>query len=205
MAKPTAQPQTASEKPAVILSLYHKIAALKMELIPLIKNQENPFHKSMYFDINDILEHLEPLLTKHNLLLTQPIVNGHVVSKIRCLDSGEIDESSLQLPVLADPQKMGSCITYYRRYTVQSQIGLRAVDDDANKASGRAVKDEKIELNSLEKYNLLIGTHERAIHAIRNVPALTTYYNSLSNELKADQNITNFIKKRRTALTPATA
>lgn len=30
---------------------------------------------------------------------------------------------------------MGSAITYYRRYTLQSLLGIQADDDDANKAS----------------------------------------------------------------------
>jgi hypothetical protein len=37
------------------------------------------------------------------------------------------------LPNLQDPQKLGSAITY-RRYTLQSLLGLQAEDDDGNKA-----------------------------------------------------------------------
>ena len=40
--------------------------------------------------------------------------------------------SALKLPEMNDPQKLGSCITYYRRYTLASLLGLQAVDDDAN-------------------------------------------------------------------------
>ena len=36
---------------------------------------------------------------------------------------------------LLDPQKMGSAITYYRRYALQSLFLLRAEDDDANSSS----------------------------------------------------------------------
>jgi hypothetical protein len=42
------------------------------------------------------------------------------------------------LPEIADPQKMGSAVTYYRRYMLQSLLLLRAVDDDGNIASGKA-------------------------------------------------------------------
>jgi hypothetical protein len=37
------------------------------------------------------------------------------------------------LPNLQDPQKLGSAITYYRRY-IYSLLGLQA-EDDGNKAS----------------------------------------------------------------------
>jgi len=33
-----------------------------------------------------------------------------------------------------DPQKIGSAITFYRRYTLQSLLGLQSEDDDGNKA-----------------------------------------------------------------------
>ena len=128
---------TVNEMSKERLQLYQKIAELKADILPLIKDQDNPFHKSKYFDINSILEHVDPLMAKRRLLLTQPIINGYVVSRITDLDTGETDESSLQIPVSPDPQKIGSCITYFRRYTVQSQIGLRSEDDDANKGSGK--------------------------------------------------------------------
>ena len=41
----------------------------------------------------------------------------------------------MELPNLQDPQKLGSAITYFRRYTLQSLLGLQAEDDDGNKAS----------------------------------------------------------------------
>jgi hypothetical protein len=34
-----------------------------------------------------------------------------------------------------DPQKLGSAITYYRRYTLQSLLGLHNRDDSGNKTS----------------------------------------------------------------------
>jgi hypothetical protein len=45
-----------------------------------------------------------------------------------------------------DPQKLGSAVTYYRRYTLQSLLGLQAEDDDANSAS-QAVKSTKPWIN----------------------------------------------------------
>jgi hypothetical protein len=43
------------------------------------------------------------------------------------------------LPEINDPQKLGSAITYYRRYTLQSLLALQAEDDDANLASNKVV------------------------------------------------------------------
>ena len=58
-----------------------------------------------------------------------------VYSKLICIDGTGGVVSALELPKLSDPQKLGSCITYYRRYTLASLLALQAVDDDANMAS----------------------------------------------------------------------
>lgn len=123
------------ETQSAYLKLATKIASVKKTIGKLSKSLENPFHKSSYFDINLLIEHVEPLLSDNGILLMQPIINGCVVSQLIDLESGEINESSIKLPELNDPQKVGSCITYYRRYALQSQLGIQAEDDDANKAS----------------------------------------------------------------------
>ena len=41
---------------------------------------------------------------------------------------------------MENPQKIGSAITYYKRYTLQSVYGLPSEDDDANEASNPAPK-----------------------------------------------------------------
>ena len=84
-----------------------------------------------------MIEQVEPLLEKNGLLLLQPIINNEVKSIIYHCESELSVESSIQLTQFNDPQKLGSAITYYRRYTLQSLLGLQAEDDDANKASAK--------------------------------------------------------------------
>ena len=125
-------------------TIYTKLAELKKEVGKMTKDSKNPFFNSKYFDINQLLEHLEPLLQKNGLIVLQPIINKEVVSKIIEIETGDEICSSLELPPLTDPQKIGSAITYYRRYTLQSLLGIQAEDDDANKASGKETKKEPI-------------------------------------------------------------
>jgi len=42
---------------------------------------------------------------------------------------------SVTLPSASTPQQLGSAITYYRRYTLQSLLSLQAEDDDGNEAN----------------------------------------------------------------------
>ena len=116
------------------MSIYKKLHEAKKEIGKISKDSKNPFYKSKYFDINGLLEHVEPIIQKHGLLLLQPILDGKVRTEIIDVESGDKVSSEISLLGLSDAQKTGSEITYYRRYTAQSLLGLQAEDDDANKA-----------------------------------------------------------------------
>jgi hypothetical protein len=132
------------------MNLYTKLNEVKKEIGAISKDTTNPFFKSKYFDINALLKHVEPLLQKNGLLLLQPIIKGEVFSEIIDIESGESVVSSIQLPQIDDPQKIGSCVSYYRRYTLQSLISLQCEDDDANTAS-KATKTQKQWVNQNDK------------------------------------------------------
>ena len=128
-------------------SINEKLFNLQQEIGTVSKDAKNPFYKSRYFDINSLIKQLQPLLKKHRLLLLQPIEEDMVYSKLICVDGTGGVLSALKLPEMNDPQKLGSCITYYRRYTLASLLGLQAVDDDANLGSGKIVQAELAWLN----------------------------------------------------------
>jgi hypothetical protein len=133
------------------MTIYTKLAAVKKEIGAISKDSTNPFFKSKYFDINGLLKHVEPLLDKNGLLLLQPIIKGEVVSEIIDIESGDKVDSSLALPEINDPQRIGSCVSYYRRYTLQSLIGLQSIDDDANIASKASKTPSKPWINLHDK------------------------------------------------------
>ena len=126
------------------LNFYEKLAAVKAEVGRISKDSNNPFFKSKYFDVNSLLLHVEPIIQKNGLLLLQPI-QDNLVKSIIFDTSGFSIESGIVLPELNDPQKLGSAITYYRRYTLQSLLALQAEDDDANLASNKTTKEAKKE------------------------------------------------------------
>lgn len=124
-----------------------KIFKLQQEIGKISKTQENPFYKSRYFDINKLLEQLMPLLEKYNLVISQPLttVNERPAIETSIIDTETKDvliSGTITLPDIQDPQKMGSAITYYRRYAIQSMLGLQAEDDDGNLASNKGNKNQ---------------------------------------------------------------
>jgi hypothetical protein len=127
---------------AAALTFLQKLHNAKQSIKKVAKNAKNPHFKNNYADINALIEEVEPILLENRLLLLQPIEDGYVYSRIVDIDSAEICESCMKLPEITDPQKIGSAVTYYRRYTLQSLLSLQAVDDDAN-LSSEAVKSQK--------------------------------------------------------------
>jgi hypothetical protein len=125
-------------------NIYNKISKIQKEIGKLKKDKQNPFFKSNYVDINGILEQLNPLLEKEGLVLIQPLSNveGRPALKTILTDGTDKIEETTLLPDLQDPQKMGSAVTYYRRYSIQSLFALLAEDDDANLASGKKTNEK---------------------------------------------------------------
>lgn len=110
-----------------------KLKSVINEIGVLVKTETNPFFKSKYLDINGLLEQLQPLLEKYGLVVLQPltVIEGKNALTTYIYDGDKkIGYSSILLPDIQDPQKMGSAITYYRRYALQSLFLLRAEDSD---------------------------------------------------------------------------
>lgn len=103
---------------------------------------DNPFFKSRYAPLNEVLNLVRPILTKYGLAVIQnPSTQGEsvTVTTIIIHESGEwikLDPLTLK----ADKntaQGVGSAITYARRYALSAALGISSEDDDdGNIASG---------------------------------------------------------------------
>jgi len=121
-----------------------RILEIKKAIGKLEKTAENPFYKSKYVDINTLLDVITPELESRELLLLQPLtqVDGRPAISTLIVDaetSKTLLTGVITLPDLQDPQKMGSAITYYRRYSIISMFSLQAEDDDANNTKPKSV------------------------------------------------------------------
>ena len=119
----------------VTLSFHQKLHRAKLSIGKVSKNANNPHFKKSYADLNAIIEAVEPILLENGLLLLQPIQGNSVCTQIIDIDSGDKIESCMELPAGLNPQQIGSCLTYYRRYTLVSLCSLQSVDDDGTAAS----------------------------------------------------------------------
>jgi hypothetical protein len=128
-------------------NIYQKLHEAKLEIGKVAKNAKNPHFKNTYADLNALIEAVEPILLDKGLVLLQPIKEGRVFTIITSIVDSYSVESYIDLPNGINPQQMGSAITYYRRYTLQSLLSLQAVDDDGHTAS-QPVKQPKKECDA---------------------------------------------------------
>jgi len=117
-------------------NLYKKL--FDIQGLAVKKDGINTYHKNhKYQTLDKILETLLPILKENNLLLTHRTENQKVITTLIDLESDDTLESSIDL-IGDNPQKYGSCITYYKRYNIGQLFNIVTdEDDDGNKASAK--------------------------------------------------------------------
>jgi hypothetical protein len=120
------------------------------ELENASKTSANPFFKSKYADLAEVINTAKPVLAANGLSIIQmpggDAALGIVsVETMLCHSSGEWisnlaiaplnEKISNGKPVPPDAQSVGSAISYLRRYSYTAFLGMAQEDDDGNAAS----------------------------------------------------------------------
>lgn len=114
-------------------NLNQSLIKFHVELRPINKDAQNPFFKSDYLTLSGILDTVRPILAKHGMAVMQlmKVDSGNTILITRLIhESGEMFDSEMILPGHSDPQKFGSLITYYKRYSLQAMLGISTKDED---------------------------------------------------------------------------
>lgn len=153
------------------------------------KDAKNPFYSSTYADLGSVMAVCKEPLLAQGISILQPLntrENGDIILITLLLhESGEFIASEMKItppkrmvcpksdkekfdPYLSpDPQAEGSAITYARRYSLQSLVGIPSVDDDAEWAE-RALSRRPVAPDADEQAKIgaeidrLIGLSEAA-------------------------------------------
>lgn len=100
------------------------------------KTADNPFFKSKYADLGSVIAAVKEPMAENGLSYVQfPFAyEGTVGVTTRLMhSSGQFMESSFSIPAPKnDPHTYGSLVTYCRRFSLQSVLGIPAEDDDGN-------------------------------------------------------------------------
>ena len=117
---------------AAALVLFH----VKVESVK--KDANNPFFKSKYASLSNILDVVNDPLNESGLTFCQfPTDTNGLTTILMHAETGEYIQATYEMtPTKNDPQGRGSAITYQRRYALAAILGLNIdEDDDGNAAS----------------------------------------------------------------------
>jgi hypothetical protein len=133
-------------------NLYEALAKAQSEMEIAKKDSTNPFFKSKYSDLSQIVSASIPSLTKYGLSIIQRIrtnsPNQMFLYTRLCHASGQWIEAKMPInPPKNDIQSIGSYITYLRRYNLAAIVGVTVgeEDDDGEAAMPRNQKKEEAE------------------------------------------------------------
>lgn len=121
-----------------IRNLATSLAKFHAAMGKIAKDETNPFFKSKYAPLPEVLSAIKEPLANAGLVFTQfPSGLNQLTTFLVDTASGEYMEATYEMtPAKNDPQGQGSVITYQRRYALGAILGLNIdEDDDGNKAS----------------------------------------------------------------------
>jgi len=180
------------EKSTEIKNLAIALCEFQGAVETIRKTETNPFFKSKYASLSDILSVIRQPLADNGLSFVQFPRGKYGLETMLMHTSGEwLSEWYEMAPTKNDPQGAGSVITYQRRYALGAVLGLNIdVDDDGNKGSEKDVitvaqygyAEELIRNSTLEE-----DKKERAEKALDNPDLSLAEYTVIVNKLKDSQ------------------
>ena len=127
------------------MAIYSKLLEFQKKNITIKRDGENPHFKSSYATLNEVLDKVKGPLNELGIVIIQntgtwDTPNGSTPGLNTVLLDTE-DDSKVEcfVPFIGatDMQKLGGAITYARRYSLVSLLGLEDADDDGTTASAK--------------------------------------------------------------------
>jgi len=120
--------------------IHKKLLAFQKLGITIKKGSTNPHFRNNYANLNEVLDKVTKPLNDLGIVILQIPVQSKESTGLQTALFDTEDDTSIEgfLPFTeaTSPQKIGSNLTYYRRYSLVTMLGLEDEDDDGNVASG---------------------------------------------------------------------
>jgi hypothetical protein len=171
------------EKSTSIKEMAKALISFHVKMDTVKKDATNPFFKSKYASLSNILEAIQVPMEEAGIAFTQFPNGEHGLTTILMHgESGEYLQSDyIMHPAKNDPQGQGSALTYQRRYALSAILGLNIDDDDdANTAThggknpAEAVENNKPWLNADSKE--FAGAIDKIRAGKSSITALRNYF-----------------------------
>jgi hypothetical protein len=111
-------------------SIYKKIMEIQKLNLAVSKDSKNPFFKSSYVSLDNLVSTITPHLNKMDLVVYHFSNDKNIHTVVADVESGEFIESVFPMIESNDPQKLGSCISYAKRYNLSQLFNIITDRDD---------------------------------------------------------------------------
>jgi hypothetical protein len=158
---------------------------------PII-HKDTKGHNYTYADLPQIFSVINPLLKKHKLCFTQLLENDGIRTILFHVESGEQIESFTTIPTVKlgamnEFQSIGSGITYFRRYSISSILGL-VTDKDTDAAGASAPA------------SVNLSTWASAINQVQTQEELEKLFADKKHQIAGNQDIIKLFSNRKQQL-----
>lgn len=128
-----------SELSAALVQAWGELESITKSRTARVPTKSGGEYSYDYADLGDTLDAIRPVLARHGLAALQPVETVDGRTNVSTLILHRSGEQMLFGPLILNagdgsPQAVGSVITYARRYSLLSSLGLATEDDDAGAA-----------------------------------------------------------------------
>lgn len=171
-------------------NLIEALIKAQQEFPKIIKDREG-MHRAKYAELSSLIEQTKPVLNKNGLSVIQTMefdtVEGKIVTVVKTYllhSSGEQIESKMPFVQSSNPQETGKFITYYRRYSYQSILGISTEDDDDADSVVQRQDNKKVEQGKKEPSEFVLSVKKFKGMKLGEVPIeeIRNYYDWLSKQ-----------------------
>ena len=186
------------EKSESIKNIAGALIQFHLKVGKVKKDAQNPFFKSTYASLSNILEAIEIPLEESGLAFTQlPEGDNGLITILIHAESGEFFQSCYNMrPVKDDPQGRGSIITYQRRYALGAILGLNIdVDDDGNTGTHGGKNPDDAAKNFDNSKPWLNKNTKEFVGAVEKLKAGTTTIEKIKTVMKISKEVETLLNE----------
>jgi len=194
-------------------NIYAQFLNAKKEFKPVLESAENPYYHSKYATLKIVIDAVSQALANNGLGFYQTISEvfktevardkdkDKIVSfaKLTTVLFSETEKLETVYPIVfadSDPQKLGTAVTYAKRYALLALFGIASEDDDAESVSHpQGPKTQELKkFQKKEKEPEMIFTPEIISEKLRQAKSLgelkniwKSYYNTIASFSEDEQ------------------
>ncbi len=186
------------EQSLEIKDLATALSKAQAEIKAAVKDSTNPFFKSKYADLSSVWEACRISITKNGLSVIQTGRSDFdlviVTTQLQHSSGQWVRGEFSAKPVKNDPQAIGSCITYLRRYSLAAMVGVAPEDDDANDATKPAAKPAPVTISNHDYSKCPVGENKGIAWEKMNLKQLQFYKALFEREITNPKTATDIVK-----------